>query len=325
MRRRTFIALLGGAAVAWPVDAIAQQPPMPVMFLNGSSPEAYVRPLPAFREGLKETGYTESKNIKIEYRWAQGRHDQLPGMVADLVRRQVAAIAATSTPAALAAKAANTVIPIIFETAGDPVTLGLVASLNRPEGNVTGVTQLSSELVSKRLRLLHDLIPPARIIGLLVDPTDPRVEAQTGEMREAAHTLGLQIHVFNARTEDQIDATFASMVQLRVAALVIGSGVLFNSRLEQLATLAARQRLPAIYQYREFAAAGGLISYGPSITDAYRLAGIYTGRVLKGEKPADLPVMRPTKFELVINLSTANAFDLTIPPGVLAIADEVIE
>jgi putative tryptophan/tyrosine transport system substrate-binding protein len=325
VRRREFLALLSGAA-AWPLAARAQQPAMPVIgFINGSSPEAYVRPLPAFREGLKETGYTENKNITIEYRWAQGRHDQLPGMVADLVRRQVAAIAATSTPAALAAKAANTVIPIIFETAGDPVTLGLVASLNRPEGNVTGVTQLSSQLISKRLRLLHDLIPPARIIGFLVDPTDPRVEAQTGEMREAAHTLGLQIHVLNARTEDQIDAAFAGMVQLRVAALVIGSGVLFNSRLEQLATSAARQRLPAIYQYREFAAAGGLISYGPSITDAYRLAGIYTGRVLKGEKPADLPIMRPTKFELVINLRTASAFDLTIPPGVLAIADEVIE
>jgi len=325
MRRREFIVLVGGA-VAWPFDATAQQPPMPVIgFMNGSSPEAYVRPLPAFREGLKETGYTENKNIKIEYRWAHGRHDQLPGMAADLVRRQVAAIAATSTPAALAAKAANTVIPIIFETGGDPVALGLVASLNRPEGNVTGVTQLSSELVSKRLRLLHDLIPAARIVGFLVDPIDPRVEAQIGEMREAAHTLGLQIHVLNARTEDQIDAAFAGMVQLRVAALVIGSGVLFNSRLEQLATLAARQRLPAIYQYHEFAAAGGLISYGPSLTDAYRLAGIYTGRVLKGEKPADLPVMRPTKFELVINLRTANAFDLTIPPGVLAIADEVIE
>ena len=234
-------------------------------------------------------------------------------------------IAATSTPAAVAAKAATAVIPIVFETAGDPIKLGLVAGLNRPGGNITGVTQLSSELVSKRLGLLHDVIPTATIIGLLVNPTDPRAETQTSDMQEAAHTLGLQIHVMNASTEGEIDTAFASLRQLRAGALLVGTSELFRSKPEQLVALAARERVPAIYQYREYAAAGGLISYGTSLTAAYRLAGIYTGRVLKGEKPADMPVLQPTKFELVINLKTANALGLTIPPGVLAIADEVIE
>ena len=234
-------------------------------------------------------------------------------------------IAATSTPAAVAAKAATAVIPIVFETAGDPIKLGLVAGLNRPGGNITGVTQLSSELVSKRLGLLHDVIPTATIIGLLVNPTDPRAETQTSDMQEAAHTLGLQIHVMNASTEGEIDTAFASLRQLRAGALLVGTSELFRSKPEQLVALAARERVPAIYQYREYAAAGGLISYGTSLTAAYRLAGIYTGRVLKGEKPADMPVLQPTKFELLINLKTANALGLTIPPGVLAIADEVIE
>jgi ABC-type uncharacterized transport system substrate-binding protein len=234
-------------------------------------------------------------------------------------------IAATTTPAALAAKAATATIPIVFETAGDPIRLGLVASLNRPGRNVTGVTQLSSELVSKRLGLLHDLIPTATTIGLLVNPTDPRAETQTRDMQEAAHALGLQIHVLNASTEGEIDTAFANLAQLRAGALFVGTGELFTRRPKQLAALAARQRVPAIYQYREFAAAGGLISYGTSLTDAYRLTGIYTGRVLKGEKPADMPVLQPTKFELVLNLKTAKALGLEIPPGVLAIADEVIE
>ena len=326
MRRRDVIKLLAGSAAAWPLATRAQQPATLVVgFMNGSSPEAFAPTVTAFRQGLNETGYVEGQNVKIEYRWAEGRYDRLPGIAADLVRRQMVVIAATGTPAALAAKAATAVIPVIFETAGDPVALGFVASLNRPGGNVTGVTQLSSELVSKRLRLLHDLIPAATNIGLLVNPTDPRAETQTRDVQEAAHALGLRIHVLNASSEAEIDTAFSDLVKLRAGALVVGTGELFNSRAAQLAALAAREQVPAIYQYREFAAAGGLISYGTSLTDAYRLAGIYTGRVLKGEKTADLPVVRPTKFELVINLKTADALGLSIPAGVLAIADEVIE
>jgi putative tryptophan/tyrosine transport system substrate-binding protein len=324
--RREFITLLSGTAVAWPLAAHAQQTAMPMIgFMNGGSLEAQARLSAAFRQGLSETGYIEDHNVKIEYRWAESQYDRLPGMAADLVRRQVTVIAGTGTPAALAAKAATTVIPIVFETAGDPIKLGLVASLNRPGRNITGVTQLSSELVSKRLGLLHDMIPTATIIGLLVLPTDPRAETQTRDMQEAAHALGLQIHVLNASTEAEIDTAFAILAQLRASALLVGTGEFFTRRAEQLVALAARQRVPTIYQYREFAAAGGLITYGTSLTDSYRQAGVYTGRILKGEKPADLPVLRPTKFELVINLKTANALGLTIPPGVLAIADEVIE
>jgi ABC-type uncharacterized transport system substrate-binding protein len=329
MNRRELIALLGGAAASpllWPRAARAQQPAMPVIgFMNGSSPEAHAIPLAAFRQGLSETGYVADRDVTIEYRWADGNYDRLPTIAADLVRRKVTVVVATGTPAALAAKAASTAIPIVFDTAGDPITLGLVASLNRPGGNATGVSLLNSELVAKRLGLLHDLIPTAKIVGLLVNPKDPRAAAQSKDIQEAAQAVGLQIQVLNAGTQDEIDTAFAGLVQLGAGALVVGTGELFYTRAEQLAALAARHRMPAIYQLRLFAAAGGLLSYGASLTDAYHLAGSYTGRILKGAKPADLPVVRPTKFELVINLKTANALGLAIPPGLLAIADEVIE
>jgi putative ABC transport system substrate-binding protein len=326
MRRREFIRLFGSTVVAWPVGARAQQPALPVIgFMNHGTPKEVEFLRAAFRQGVSETGYIEGQNVTIEYRWSDGHADRLPELAADLVRRRVSVIAATTTLAALAAKRETATIPIVFETAGDPIELGLVASLNRPGGNVTGVTQLSSELVSKRLGLLHDLIPTATIIGLLVNPTDPRAETQTTDMQEAAHALGLQIHVLNASTEGQINTAFANLAQLRAGALFVGTSELFRRRPEQFAALAARQGMPAIYQYREFVAAGGLISYGASLTDAYRLAGNYTGRILKGEKPADLPVLQPTKFELVINLKTAKALGLEVPAGVSAMADEVIE
>jgi len=326
--RRDFIALLGGVAAAWTPVARAQQSAMPVIgYMNGGTRDEYsaLQNADAFRRGLSETGYTEGQNITVEYRWANGQYNQLPAFAADLVSRKVTAIAATGTPAALAAKAATAVIPIVFETAGDPVKLGLVASLNRPGRNATGVTQLNAALVPKRLGLLHDLVPAATIIGLFVDPKFPGAETQSRDTQEAARAVGLQIHILNASTEGEIDQAFADLIEFRAGALIVGSGNFFITRREQLAALASRHKVPAIYQYRLFVAAGGLMSYGASLTDAYRLAGIYTGRVLKGEKPADLPVARPTKFELIINLKTANALGLTIPPGVLAIADEVIE
>jgi putative ABC transport system substrate-binding protein len=326
MRRREFITLIG-CAVTWPlVAARAQEPAMPVVgFMNNGSPDRSDFLRVAFRQGLSEIGYIEGKNVTIQYRWAEGHDDRLPALATDLASRQVSVIAATSTQAALAAKAATTTIPIVFETGADPIKIGLVANLNRPDGNITGVTQLSSELVAKRLGLVHDLIPKAAIIGFLVNPTDPLTESQTRDIEETAHALGLQIRVLNASTEGEINAAFATLPQLRLDALLVGAGNYFISRREQLAELAARQAVPTIYQHREIAEAGGLISYGTSIVDSYRQAGNYTGRILKGEKPADLPVLRPTKFELVINLKSAKTLSLTIPSGVLAIADEVIE
>jgi ABC-type uncharacterized transport system substrate-binding protein len=326
MTRRELITLLGAAAASWTLAARAQQPVMPVIgFLNNASPEAWAPFVAAFRQGLKEAGYVEGQNVTTEYRWGEGHIDRLPGLAADLIRRQVAVIVATGTPAALAAKAATTTIPIVFDTAGDPITLGLVASLNLPGGNATGVALVNSTLVAKRLGLLHDLLPTAKIIGLLVNPKDPRTKNQSSDLQEAAHALGIQVHILNASSEREIDTAFAGLVQLGADALIVGTGEPFNRRPEQLASLAIQHKVPAIYQQREFVAAGGLMSYASSLADAYRLVGIYVGRILKGEKPADLPVMQATKFEFVINLKTAKALDLTFPPGLLAIADEVFE
>ncbi len=326
IERREFLATLGGAAVAWPLLARAQQPAMPVIgFLSGLSPAAGALFLPAFRQGVRETGYVEGQNVAIEYRWAQEQHDRLPDLAADLVRRQVAVIAARDTASAIAAKAATMTVPIVFVTGGDPVRDGLVASLNRPGGNVTGITILSSELGTKRLGLLHELRPGAARIAVLVDPKWPTTEGFVSEVRAAALVIGKQIEVLHASTGRDIDTVSASLAQKPVDALLVGPAPLFNYRRVQLVTLAAYHRVPAIYIQREAVEAGGLMSYGASVTDAYRQAGVYIGRILKGEKPADLPVMQSIKFEFVINLNTAKVFGLSFPPGLLAIADEVIE
>ena len=328
MRRRDFITLLGAAGVAWPLAANAQQPIPVVGFLSGASPGAYPATvyLTAFRQGLKESGFVEGQNVAVEYHWAEEQYDRLPALASGLVRRQVAVIAAGGTPALLAAKAATTTIPIIFSTTVDPVEAGFVASLNRPGGNLTGWTILNIELGPKQVELLHELVPTSSSIALLVNAANPVLaEPTTKNAQAAARTLGLQLHVLNASTDQEIDAAFATLVQLHAGGLVIGPDNFFNSRSEQLAALALRHQIPAIYQYREFAAAGGVMSYGGNLTDAYRLVGVYVGRILKGEKPADLPVQTPTKFELVINLRTAKALGLEVPDTLLARADEVIE
>jgi putative ABC transport system substrate-binding protein len=326
VRRRAFISLLGGAA-AWPLVARAQQPAMPVIgLLGGGSPDRDAKRVGAFRQGLSNAGYVEGKNVKIEYRWAEAQYDRLPALATDLVRRQVNVIAALGgTPSAQAAKAATNTIPIVFDTAGDPVEFGLVDSLNRPGGNVTGVTLLSVELGPKLLELAHEVVPTATVMALLVNPTSPLAETLWRETRAAARTLGLQLHVLQASTEREFDTVAAALVELRVGALLIGPDVLFTNGSDKLAALMLRHALPAIYPVREFAAAGGLISYGPSIAETWRLMGVYTGRILKGEKPADLPVQQVTKVELVINLKTAKALGITIPLTLLARADEVIE
>jgi putative ABC transport system substrate-binding protein len=325
--RRQFISALGGAAVVWPLGARAQQQAMPVIgFINAESPEGYARPLAAFLKGLGEIGYVEGSNVAIEYRWAEGRIDRLPAMAADLVHRQVAVIAATTTSAALAAKAATTTIPIVFEVGGDPVRLGLVPSLNRPGGNVTGVTQLNVEVAPKRLQLLHELLPAATVMVLLTNPANPAVsEPQSSGMLSAARTLGLELHVLNASTEHDFDDVFEKFHQLRAGGLVIEADPFFISRNDLLAELTVRHAVPAIFQFREFAAAGGLMSYGGSLPEAYRLTGVYIGRILKGEKPADLPVQQATKVDLVINLKTAKTLGLAIPLPLIGRADEVIE
>jgi len=324
-RRREFITLLGGAAATWPLAARAQQP-MPVIgYLYAGSPEPSAHLLAAFRKGLTETGYVEGQNLAIEFRWARNETDRLPELAADLVRRQVAVIATPgSSVASTAAKAATLSIPIVFSMGGDPVQAGLVASFNQPGGNVTGISSMNTELGSKRLGLLHELVPNAERFATLV-MNSPLYQPLVEDVQAGAASIGRPIDVLYASTSRDIDAAFSRIVQKRIEALVLTPGPLFNNNRVQLATLAARHALPAIYSSREFAEAGGLMSYGTNLGDAYRQAGVYTGRILKGEKVADLPVLQSTKFEFVINLNTAGAFGLTFPPGLLAIADEVIE
>ena len=327
MRRREFIKVIAASGAAWPIVARAQQAAMPVVgFLNSTTPKLYARQLSAFRQGLSETGYIEGQNVAIEYRWAEGQTDRLPALAADLVHRQVAVIAATSTPAALAAKSATTTIPIIFEVGSDPVQLGFVSSLSRPGGNVTGVTQLSIAVAPKRLELLHELLPTARVIALLVDPTDPtNAKTTVSEVSAAADTFGLQLHVLNASNESDFTGVFAKLTQLGAGGLVVGGGSFFVGHAEQLAALTVRHAVPAASEHREFAAAGGLLSYGTSLSEAYRLAGVYAARVLKGEKPGDLPVQQATKVELFLNLRTAKALGITVPLPLSGRADELIE
>lgn len=327
MKRRDFITLLGGVAVAWPLAARAQQSAMPVIgWVNVASHQDYAQPLAAFLRGLGEAGYVDGRNVSIEYRWGEHHDDRLPALVADLIRRRVAVIAATSTAAAVAAKAATTTIPIVFETGADPVKLGLVASLNRPGGNVTGATQLSDELMPKLLELLHELLPAVRVMALLVNPADPMLaEDETRQVLPAAASLGLQFHVLNASSESDFDGVFKKLAELQAGALVIGGEPLFTSHSEQLATLALRNGVPAVYKGREFAAAGGLMSYGSDIAESYRLAGVYVGRILKGDKPGELPVQQATKIDLYINLKTAKALGITVSLPLSGRADEVFE
>jgi putative tryptophan/tyrosine transport system substrate-binding protein len=327
MRRREIIVLIAGAAAAWPLVSHAEPSIKPVVgFLGSDSPDLYADRLLAFRQGLKETGFVEGQNLAIEYRWAESNNDRLPALATDLVRRQVAVIATTTTPAALALRAATTTIPIVFFVAGDPVALGLVASLNRPGGNLTGTTTSTLEFAPKWLELLHEIVPTSTTFGLLINPTSPNLaEAQTNDVRAAARTLGVEIHVLHASTDSDLDTAFTTLVQLRAGGLVVSADSFLFARSERLVALASRHVVPAIFGFREFAASGGLMSYGANLRDQLRTIGLYTGRILKGEKVADLPVQQSTKVELVINLKSANALGLTIPPSLLARADEVIE
>jgi len=327
MRRREFITLLGGAAAAWPFAARAQQPAMPVIgFLGTESLDLNAVRLPAFLQGLRETGFFEGRNVAFEYRWAEGRYDRFPALLADLVSRKVAVIAVLGgPPTAVAAKAATATIPILFVIAGDPVALGLVASLSRPGSNITGVTSLAVELGAKQLEVLTELVPTATV-ALLVNPANPAIaDPLVRELQAAAGIRGIELHILHAGTESELDAVFETLPRLRAGALVIGSDVFFNSRPQQLAALAARYAVPTMYPFREYVAAGGLVSYGESLTDAYRILGGYAGRILKGDKPADLPVQQSTKIELFINLKTAKALGLTVPISLLGRAEAVIE
>jgi putative ABC transport system substrate-binding protein len=327
MIRREFITLLGAAPV-WPVAARAQQTSMPVIgFLGSESPALFASHLRMFRQGLSETGYVEGQNVAIEYRWAEGQNDRLPALAADLVSRQVNVIATPgTTPASLAAKAATTTIPIVFFTAGDPVALKLVASLGRPGGNATGATSLGGDLAPKRLELLHQLMPTATVLAGLVNPSNPVLaESTTKKLQEAGRSLGLRLHIIRASTERDFELVFTELVRLRVGALVIAIDSFFTARREQLGALALRHRIAAIYQDRDFAVAGGVMSYGGSLTEGYRVVGLYSGRILNGQKPADLPVWQLTRIELIFNKKTAKALGVSIPTTLLALADEVIE
>jgi putative ABC transport system substrate-binding protein len=324
MRRREFIGLLSGAA-AWPLIARAQQPAVPVIgFLNSRAIGEDPHLLAAFHQGLSETGYAEGRNVAIEYRWADGHYDRLRALAADLARREVTVIAANG-PAALPARAATTTIPIVFFTGVDPVEAGIVASLSRPGGNATGVSILNTELGPKRLEFLYQLVPAATSMALLVNPTNPNAGALSRDLQAAARTLGLNLHVLHASADRDFDTVFTTLLQLRAGGLVIGADAFFTSRNKQLGAMALRYAVPAIYQYREFAAAGGLIGYGSNIVDAYRQVGVYTGRILKGEKPADLPVQQATKVEMIINIRTAKVLGITVPLPLIGRADEVIE
>jgi len=325
MKRREFITLLGGAA-AWPLAARAQQPAMPVVgFMAGSSRSALSQQVAAFREGLKEAGFIEGMNVAVEYRYGEGQLDRFPALASDLVRRQVAVLVATGPTGVLAAKQASTTIPIVFSIGSDPVEIGLGARLNRPGGNITGVYQFTGGLEAKRLGLLQEMVPKARTIAVVLNPNCAPAENQLRDVQEAATRLGVQLVVVRANTEEEFNAAFSTTVQQKAGALLVCASPFFNSRRQQLVLLATRHTLPAMYEWREFAAAGGLMSYGTSLADAYRQTGVYAGRILKGEKPADLPVVQVTKFEFVINLNAAKALGLEVPPTLLARADEVIE
>jgi putative ABC transport system substrate-binding protein len=326
IKRRSFLTLLGGAAAAWPLAARAQQSAMPVIgFLGAESPDLFAACLRAFHQGLRETGFVEGRNVAVEYRWAEGQNNRLPALATELARRQVNVIVAGGTPAALAAKAASTTVPVVFLVGIDPVDAGLVASLSRPGGNLTGFSLLTSEVTQKRIELLHELLPQATKVAVLINPSTPNADTQTKDLQAAAHIFGLELQVAYARTESEFEAAFATISRAQVGGLVIGDALYFSARPQQLAALALRYKVPSVSQYREFAAAGGLMTYGSDLTNGFHSLGVYAARILKGEKSADLPVQQATRIELVINMKTAKALGLTFPLTLLGRADEVIE